>query len=59
MTATLPVSTEARSPRRVEHPRGRPLSPKGVLSKIILYVVLVAGAIPTLLPLIWLSAAIS
>jgi multiple sugar transport system permease protein len=32
----------------------RPLAPRGLGKKLVVYVLLVAGAVPTLLPLIWL-----
>ncbi|MGW7680990.1 carbohydrate ABC transporter permease [Kribbella sp. NPDC054772] len=35
-------------------PAPRPLMPKGIAKKILMYVLLIAGAVPTLLPLIWL-----
>jgi multiple sugar transport system permease protein len=35
-------------------PAPRPLAPRGLGKKILVYVLLLAGAIPTLLPLIWL-----
>jgi multiple sugar transport system permease protein len=35
-------------------PASRPLAPKGIGKKILVYVLLIAGAVPTLLPLIWL-----
>jgi multiple sugar transport system permease protein len=50
MTAVLDkpaVATDAPAPRR-------PLAPRGLGKKILVYALLVAGAIPTLLPLIWL-----
>lgn len=35
-------------------PASRPLAPKGIGKKVLVYVLLIAGAVPTLLPLIWL-----
>ena len=35
-------------------PTSRPLAPRGLGKKILVYALLIAGAIPTLLPLIWL-----
>ncbi|TCC58215.1 carbohydrate ABC transporter permease [Kribbella pittospori] len=35
-------------------PASRPLAPRGVGKKLLVYLLLIAGAIPTLLPLIWL-----
>lgn len=50
MTAVLDKPAVATD---VPAPRG-PLAPRGLGQKILVYVLLVAGAIPTLLPLIWL-----
>ncbi|TCC52340.1 carbohydrate ABC transporter permease [Kribbella capetownensis] len=35
-------------------PASRPLAPRGVGKKLLVYLLLIAGAIPTLLPLVWL-----
>ncbi|GAB2589700.1 carbohydrate ABC transporter permease [Kribbella endophytica] len=50
MTAVLDKPAVATD---VPAPRG-PLAPRGLGKKILVYALLVAGAIPTLLPLIWL-----
>jgi multiple sugar transport system permease protein len=54
MTATLEAVPATGRPRRMAKGPRRPLTPKSLIGKIVLYVVLIAGAVPTLLPLIWL-----
>lgn len=51
MTAVLEKPAVAAS---VSAAPRRPLAPRGIGKKLLVYLLLVAGAIPTLLPLIWL-----
>lgn len=50
MTAVLDKPEVATAPP----PAARPLAPRGLGKKVLVYALLIAGAVPTLLPLIWL-----